>query len=185
MPNVDRNTFVDGTWVLKKVENIAICDSFDCGDDDLNEYFHVDAVLHKKELLTQTYCLEVRAIPDLVIALLDFCNDTVLLKKYSDAIDIDIDERKRYPSLPAVKLTRFGVVEKFQRMNIGTHALNMAKKFFTIDNRTGCRFITVDAYNKPEVIKFYEKNGFKRLTDKDKNKNTRSLFFDLKRLESI
>lgn len=177
-----RNEFVDGPWILKKVENIAICDSFDCGDDDLNEYFHVDAILHKKELLTQTYCLEVRAMPDLVIALLDFCNDTVQLKEYSGAIDID--ERKRYPSLPAVKLTRFGVAKMFQRMNIGTNALNMVKKFFTIDNRTGCRFITVDAYNQPEVINFYEKNEFKLLTHKDKNKDTRSLFFDLKRLES-
>lgn len=177
-----RNEFVDGPWILKKVENIAICYSFDCGDNDLNEYFHVDAILHKKELLTQTYCLEVRAMPDLVIALLDFCNDTVQLKEYSGAIDIDA--RKRYPSLPAVKLTRFGVAKMFQRMNIGTNALNMVKKLFTIDNRTGCRFITVDAYNKPEVINFYEKNEFKLLTHKDKNKDTRSLFFDLKRLES-
>ncbi len=179
-----RNEYVDDIWILKKVENPTLCGSFDCGDDDLNEYFHVDAMLHKKELLTQTYCLGVRAMPNLVVALLDFCNDAVLLKKYSDAIDINIDERKRYPSLPAVKLTRFGVAKDFQRLSIGTHVLNMVKKFFTIDNRTGCRFITVDAYNNPGVINFYEKNGFKRLTDKDKDKNTRSLFFDLKRLES-
>ncbi len=184
MANVDRNEFVDGIWILKKVENTAICDSFDCGDDDLNEYFHVDAILHKKELLTQTYCLQVRAIPDLVIALLDFCNDAVQLKKYRNTIDIELDERKRYPSLPAVKLTRFGVAKDFQRMNIGTNVLNMVKRFFTIENRTGCRFITVDSYNQPRVINFYEKNGFKRLTEKDKDKGTRSLYFDLKRFEN-
>lgn len=183
MANMGRNEFVDGDWILKKVENIAICGSFDCGDADLNEYFHVDAILHKQELLTQTYCLQLRAIPDLVIALLDFCNDTVQLKKYSNTINIDIDERKRYSYLPAVKLTRFGVEKRFQGANIGTHALNMVKKFFTIDNRTGCRFITVDAYNKPKVINFYEKNEFKLLTGKDKNKNLRSMFFDLKRLK--
>ena len=133
MANIGRNEFVDGDWILRKVEDIAICGSFDCGDADLNEYFHVDAILHKKELLTQTYCLQLRAIPNLVIALLDFCNDTVQLKSLGNTIDID--ERKRYRSLPAVKLTRFGVAKKFQRMNVGTNALNMVKRFFTLDNR--------------------------------------------------
>ena len=27
--------------------------------------------------------------------------------------------------------------------------------------KTGCRFIVVDAYNKENVLHFYEKNGFK------------------------
>ena len=31
------------------------------------------------------------------------------------------------------------------------------------DNKTGCRFIVVDAYNKENVLHFYEKNGFKFL----------------------
>jgi len=180
MPNSDRNVFVDGSWILKKVENQAICDSFDCGDDDLNEYFHVDAILHKKELLTQTYCLQLSQYPNLAIALLDFCNDAVRYKILQRTIDIP--PRKQYRHLPAVKLTRFGVQKELQGKNIGTHALNMVKKFFVTDNRTGCRILTVDAYNKPRVLNFYEKNGFKPFTDKDKNKKTRSLFFDLKRL---
>lgn len=183
MGNINRNTFVDEPWILRKVENRTICDAFDCGDDDLNEYFHVDAVLHKEELLTETYCLQVVKLPHLVIALLDFCNDAVQTKQYKNVIDIN--ERKQYSSLPAVKLTRFGVAKDFQRMNVGTHALNMVKRFFVTDNRTGCRFITVDSYNKQGVLKFYEKNGFKAFTDKDKDKKTRSLYFDLKRLKNI
>lgn len=123
---IERNTFVDGPWVLKKIENRTICDSFDCEDDDLNEYFHVDAVLHKQELLTESYCLQITGVPHLAVALLDFC--------------------------------------------------------FVTDNRTGCRFLTVDAYNKPAVIKFYERNGFKLFTYKDKAKDARALYFDLKRL---
>ena len=72
--------------------------------------------------------------------------------------------------------------KEFQGKNIGTHALNIAKKLFTTENRTGCRFLTVDAYNKQPVLKFYEKNGFSPFNEKDANKDTRSLFFDLKRL---
>ena len=183
MLNANRNVFVDGAWALRKVENTAICDPFDCGDDDLNEYFHEDAILHKEELLTQTYCLQLSTYPYLALALLDFCNDAVHLDRYKGKIEID--PRKQYRYLPAVKLTRLGVQRELQGKNIGTHALNMSKKFFVTDNRTGCRFLTVDAYNKPRVLNFYEKNGFKLFTDKDKDKDTRAMYFDLKRLENI
>lgn len=184
MVSIDRNIFVDGSWTLRKLENYTICATFDCDDDDLNEYFRVDAPLHKQELLTQTYYLHENTIPDVVVALLDFCNDAVRIEKCRKAIEtkaIEIPSGKQYPNLPAVKLTRIGVVKEFQGMNIGSHALNMIKKFFTTDNRTGCRFITVDAYNTERVIRFYERNGFKPFSDKDKNKKNRSLFFDLKR----
>ena len=180
MNGIGRNIFADGPWVLRKVEDQAICDAFDCGDNDLNEYFHVDAPLHKVELLTQTYYLQDNTRPDLVLALLDFCNDAVHIERYRGTVEID--PRKRYRYLPAVKLTRFGVQKEFQGKNIGTHALNMTKKLFITDNRTGCRFLTVDAYNNPRTLSFYEKNGFKVFSDKDKEKATRAMFFDLRRL---
>ena len=85
MNGIGRNIFDDGSWVLRKVEDQAICDAFDCDDNDLNEYFHVDAPLHKVELLTQTYYLQDNTRPDLVLALLDFCNDAVVIKKYKEA----------------------------------------------------------------------------------------------------
>jgi len=53
---------------------------------------------------------------------------------------------------------------------------------FLRDNRTGCRFMTVDAYNNPQVINFYQKNGFAFLSEADQKKETRSMYFDLKRL---
>ncbi|WP_419072488.1 hypothetical protein [Phocaeicola coprocola] len=39
----------------------------------------------------------------------------------------------------------------------------IASWFVHPDNKTGCRFIVVDAYNKENVLHFYEKNGFKFL----------------------
>lgn len=182
MLNVNRNAFVDEPWVLKKIDDRVLCASFDCGDDDLNEYFHEDSAAHQAELLTQSYCLQLSNHPQIVLALLDFCNDAIYIGKYKNLIEID--PRKQYHYLPGVKLTRFGVQREFQRMNVGTHALNMAKKMFITDNRTGCRFLTVDAYNTASVLNFYEKNGFKPFPDSGKNKRTRALFFDLKRLIS-
>lgn len=45
------------------------------------------------------------------------------------------------------------------------------------DNKTGCRFLTVDAY--ADAIPFYLKNGFIPLNEDDVGQATRLLFFDL------
>jgi GNAT superfamily N-acetyltransferase len=177
---MERNTFVNNDWILENVEDSSICSSFDCGDTDLNEYFQVDVIWHKEELLTQTYCLYKRSSPQIVLALLDFCNDAIKVN-YPFA---GLNPRIHYRSLPAVKLTRIGVLKDFRGNQIGTHALNIIKQFFTTDNRTGCRFITVDAYNTERVINFYAQNGFSLFTEKDKSKDTRSMYFDLIRFRN-
>ncbi len=60
------------------------------------------------------------------------------------------------------------------------------------DNKTGCRFIVVDAYNEEKVLRYYEKNGFVPLykteeiekqyynIPQDEPLKTRLLYFDLK-----
>jgi len=59
--------------------------------------------------------------------------------------------------------------------------MNLIKSMFLNCNRTGCRFITVDAYSNKKTIAFYQKNGFDFLSDKDQKRRTRLLFFDLSR----
>lgn len=56
------------------------------------------------------------------------------------------------------------------------------KNWFAAENKTGCRFLLVDAYNKPEIISFYQKNDFVLLTEKDEDRKTRSMYFDLIRM---
>ena len=178
----ERNVFVDGPWVIQKIEDECVMSSFDCVDDDLNEYFREDALPHKKELLTQTYSLQEASDEISVpLALFDLCNDSVHLKKYKEIVDLD--PTKQYPFLPAVKITRFGVTKELHGLNLGSHTLNLIKKLFLTDNRTGCRLITVDAYNSDKVLAFYAKNGFQPFNNKDCERQTRSLFFDLKRLD--
>ncbi|MFT0159527.1 hypothetical protein ACMSFP_07565 [Bacteroides thetaiotaomicron] len=46
-----------------------------------------------------------------------------------------------------------------------------------IGNKTGCRFLTVDAY--AAAVPFYMKNGFVPLNDEDVDSATRLLYFDL------
>jgi hypothetical protein len=71
-----------------------------------------------------------------------------------------------------------------QGWGIGTYILNWLKTFFTTDNRTGCRFLTVDAYNQPRILKFYKTNEFDFLHEKDKEDRTRIMYYDLKRFSA-
>ena len=67
---------------------------------------------------------------------------------------------------PAVLIGRLGVAKNFQDTNdgIGSQAIDYIISWFLLpDNKTGCRFIVVDAYNKENVLRFYGKNGFKFL----------------------
>ncbi len=186
----ERNQLIVDNWILCQIDrdrNQDILLEFDCGDYDLNEYFQQEALLNMMALVGQPYFLYENSTDEIIpVALIDLCNDAVRKESskrqpgYKDVIDIH--ETKQFPFLPAVKITRIGVAKQFQRHNFGSHLLNMVKRLFLTENRTGCRFITVDAYNNPNVTQFYAKNDFKFFYDKDQNNKTRSMFFDLKRL---
>ena len=61
----------------------------------------------------------------------------------------------------------------------GTQIIDFVKGWFAINNKTGCRFVLVDAYNRKEVLNFYQRSEFSFLTEKDKSQKTRLMFFDL------
>ena len=148
---------------------------FDCGNSDLNEFFHKDAILHKRELISVTYFFYDET-EKTAISFFSIMNDAVRTDKFKDSLP----KGKRYTFYPAVKIGRFGVNKKHQISGVGTQQMKFIKHLFTYENKTGCRFITVDAYNEPEILNFYMKSGFVFHTDKDKNKTTRTMRYDLK-----
>jgi len=82
MSQKERNEIADSGWKLQKVTDNDILFTFDCGNQDLNEYFQKDALLHKEALITQTYYLKATEELDLPVALIDLCNDSIRLKKF-------------------------------------------------------------------------------------------------------
>lgn len=60
--------------------------------------------------------------------------------------------------------------------------LDFIKLYFLSDNKTGCRFITVDAYLN--AVPFYESNDFQHLKKHDDDLLTRLLFFDLSDIDT-
>lgn len=90
-----------------------------------------------------------------------------------------IPQRKRYSSMPTAKIGRIGVCVAGKRSGLGTKILDYLKYSFTHNNKTGCRFLVVDAYNQDHIIAFYRKNGFEFLTGADEAEETRIMYFDL------
>jgi GNAT superfamily N-acetyltransferase len=96
--------------------------------------------------------------------------------------------KKKFPrakhrsDYPAVKIGRLGVSGKYSNQGIGTEILDFIKNMFITNNRTGCCFITVDAYRQSEG--FYQKNGFKRLNPNEKLKgdDTILMYYSLQEL---
>ena len=117
------------------------------------------------------------------VAFFSLANDKVSLSDFDNKTEFNRFRKKRFVnekrlrSYPAVKICRLGVDESLKGMSIGTILLKFIKTFFVKDNKTGCRFITVDAYSN--AISFYKRNGFIPLNDDDKDERTRLLYFDL------
>jgi GNAT superfamily N-acetyltransferase len=149
--------------------------NFDCGDHDLTEFFLENAIPHKKELIGVTYFFY-DGLHKSAVSFFTVSNDAVRTDSFKESLP----EGKKYNFYPAVKIGRFGVTKEYQRQSVGRQMMNFIKSFFVLENKTGCRFLTVDAYNKQEILEFYVKNGFTFLTEKDKHKQTRTMKYDLK-----
>ncbi len=164
-------------WIFRPVniEEYSLIDWFDCGKQDLNEFFNEEALQHNEELLAKTYCFEKENKPTGLISL---SNDSLRLTQRKRKKLIGFETT--FQSFPAVKIARLGIQKDFQRLGIGSKLLNCCKILFLKENRTGCRLLTVDAYNDEKTVNFYLKNNFKFLHDKDKNDETRIMFCDLK-----
>ena len=156
---------------------------FDCGDSDLNEFILQDAKLFLEKRIANTFILEDEGE---VVAYFCLLNDKVSRLEVTNSrwkkIKDSFPEGKRFRSYPSIKIGRFAVSIKYRGQNIGTKLMNMIKDFLYYEqSRSAFRFITVDAYLSS--IPFYEKNGFKLLSQKEESDTTRLMFFDIKRLE--
>ena len=154
--------------------------SFDCNDDDLNDFFINNSFPHQEELLAVTYYFKIKnSTNNKVAAYFSVLNDSIRANKDS-SINKDIPEAKRHRSVPAVKIGRLAIDKDFQKKGIGSEILAFIKYWFVANNKTGCKFLLADAYNKPEIIEFYKKNGFEFLTQRDETRETRQMAYNLR-----
>ena len=174
---------------------------FSCQNRDLDDFFSKDAFFYEDELVGKTYAWVSRADTKKILGLITLANDSIKARSIAPSarnrLQRGVVNAKRGISFPAVLIGRLGVSSDCQGkgMNVGSQIIDYIKDWFrSNDNKTGCRFLVVDAYNNERSIHFYEKNGFKTLyrteqeerdfleLTSDERLQTRFMFFDLKQL---
>jgi GNAT superfamily N-acetyltransferase len=167
---------------LKRLDPDDPRPQFCCGDTDIDEFFAVDSIDGGKELMSVTYAF--CGDQGQVLAFFSVFNDSIkkeaVPRSAFERMTGLIPRRKRYSSMPTVKIGRLGVSQAAQRTGLGSQIFDFLKAWFTVKNKTGCRFLIVDAYNSDKVVAFYQKNGFSFLTAADEKEETRIMYFDLK-----
>lgn len=157
-------------------------ESFKCADGDLNDFLWNEAIGYQDELLAKTY-LVVNEENGELIAYFSLLNDTIRLeetdKSTANRINRKIPNNKRRKHYPALKIGRLAVDSRYASVGFGERILKAICLMFRRDNRTGCRFLTVDAL--ASATGFYQAKGnFRFFTDADEGEDTRLMYFDLK-----
>lgn len=174
------------------------CKPFDCGDEDLNDFFANDAIAYERALMGKTYCWLDNSDDTRIVAMITLANagiqTTHLSSNPKRHLQKVISYNKRGRTYPGVLIGRLGVSVGFQGENfrIGAQIMDFIKEWFTTeDNKTGCRFILVDAVNARRTLRYYERNGFlplfPRIEDEkeyysikpEEELRTRMYYFDL------
>jgi len=194
---IDINNCVFKKYTKELVQEAC---KFDCGNSDLNDFFEKDAFYFENQLFGKTYCFLSDSDEKEIICIFTISNDSVKVKILPEESKKQL--RKNIPrqkqglrNYPAVLIGRLGVDRKYMDSGIGSQVLNFVKAWFRQgDNKTGCRFLIVDAYNTEEVTSFYEKrNNFSFLFDNEEieakfiginlkqneHLHTRIMFYDL------
>ncbi|MBP7526705.1 MAG: GNAT family N-acetyltransferase [Syntrophorhabdaceae bacterium] len=177
---------MSGQLTISRLSASDTINHFDCTDTELNNFLCDDAIDHIKALLAVTYLLERDGE---LIGYFSVLNDSIRHKdipaKTPSRSELKrllrkVPFKKRgYQSHPAVKVGRFAISKDCQSNGLGSKMMDYIKGYFLDNNKTGCRFITVDAYNNPKTLKFYQDNGFDFLTSKDETEDNRLMYFDL------
>ncbi|MCF0185190.1 MAG: N-acetyltransferase [Bacteroidaceae bacterium] len=181
---------------LAKVSSAEDLVAFRCGDEDLDDFFVHDAFLYSQQLLGKTYFFVSNDEKNRIVGAFTVSNDSIkaslISKSTRNSLQRKIPNSKRTRSYPAVLIGRLGVAASLKGNNIGSDIIEYIKAIFSDDsNRTGCRYVVVDAYNRRDVLSFNEKNGFKYLyptEEEERNSfgladveclNSRMMYFDL------
>ncbi len=154
---------------------------FCCKDDDLNAFLQDDAKKYLSDLMAVTYLLEDEA-GGKTVAYFSLLNDKIVFDPEQRSIWNRLSRRianaKRRKTYPSVKIGRLAISQEYSGLGVGRDIIRLIKYMFTHGNRTGCRFVTVDAYR--DAVGFYQKCGFDFISEDDRNDQTRLMYYDLK-----
>lgn len=197
------------TFILEKCtfcelteDIINTCQFFSCGNNDLDDFFRHDAVQYARFLMGKTYCFRLIDNPSIIVGAFTLSNDSIriydLPRSRKDHMKSLTHHEKPLRRYPGVLIGRLGVNKMYTRLGVGSEILDFIKGwFFSSFNKTGCRFVIVDAVNDMKVLAFYQKNSFQTLFSSEEQElvytlgnkdintvlDTRLMYFDLLNLK--
>ncbi len=149
-------------------------ESFTCGEDpDMDEFFQKDALTYAHRRIGKSYCFRLEENARKIVACFTLSNDSIRIwdlgSSKKNAMWRELTNREKMLSrFPGVLIGRLAVSMDYAGQGIGSEIIDFIKFWFlSEENKTGCRLAIVDAKNKPRVLKFYEKNGFKYLFNRE------------------
>jgi len=169
---------------LVKLEDKSQLRPFDCGDDTLNSFLAEKALLYHTSHLATTYICQ--SEQQIIAYFSIFCDNLKLnpedfpsrsaYKKFFSGM---LTHSKRHlKELPAIKIGRLAVAKSWQTGGMGRRIVDYVIGMAIEQNALcACKLVTVDAYR--ESIRFYEKLGFKFVTELDVQERTRMMCLDL------
>jgi ribosomal protein S18 acetylase RimI-like enzyme len=134
--------------------------AFSCGDDALDRYFQTQVTQDIRRRITNCFVV-VEVATGRVAAYYTLSAASVPL------LDLPPDETKRlprYPTLPAVRIGRLAVDQRFQRRGLGELML-MNAVHRTLQDAAAAYALLVDAKND-QAVAFYQRYGFRPVVDR-------------------
>lgn len=134
---MEERVLLQSNCSLYRVTTKEELDSFSCGDEDLDDFFHQEACLYDGQLLGKTYFFATeRSGKDEIVCAFTLANDSIKAALIPNAsrnkIQRKIPNSKRTRSYPAVLIGRLGVAKNFQDTNdgIGSQAIDYIISWF-------------------------------------------------------
>ncbi|PIN74191.1 hypothetical protein COV20_01080 [Candidatus Woesearchaeota archaeon CG10_big_fil_rev_8_21_14_0_10_45_16] len=155
---------------------------FNSYEKELVDFLREDALENQEQRLSVTFLWYYK---DHLVSYVTVLNDKINLE--GDLKEFFREKGIHYKSLPALKIGRLCVDDRYLRRGLGRlmilSVINVADGINK--NKAGCRFITLDAKRnsdkKRDSIHFYKKMGFGTL--KERMKGTTPMYLDLKLIE--
>ena len=171
MPEID--------FYIRKLDVSDTVQNFKVGNEaflPLKTFLQKQAKQFQQSSIAQTY-VAVTDDKNIIGYVTLTCSEIDLQNGYELA---DCSQANNYEFLPAVKIARLAVDNRYRNCGIGATLIDYAIALIqdNIAANVGCRFIVTDAKN--EAVSFYEKQGFV-LLDSEGNQvaEHRLMFLDL------
>lgn len=159
--------------------------AFSCGVKELDDFFRYEVRECSRRHYLSPYC--VVSETGIIMAAFTLMNDSLMIRDECEKDDFIDDLRFetenetvdffiRQTSYPAINIGHLGVGTKYQGNKIGMSIIALVVATFSKYVQAGCQFVTVDALNNSDTIRFYQANKFSFQTNRDFYAPTRRMY---------